>query len=103
MNNIQRMYESNSKVRKWLVKNKFNDLHFFPHTRFSKDVHFNGLSFDGCCSLGDKFILFQVKTNTKPTKEIQIKMKDVSEKSGVILIWFNVVKRKGVEVYPIDL
>jgi len=99
MNNRQKMYASNAKARRWLEANGFVDLHFFPHTRFSKDVHFQGLSFDGCASLGKSFVLFQVKTNCKPTKKVQLKMKEVSLESGVMTIWFNNVKGKSIQVY----
>lgn len=99
MSTRDKMYESNGKIRKWLVLNGFEDLHFFPHTRYSKDVHFKGLSFDGCCSYGKTFVLFQAKTNCKPTKKIQARMEIVTEASGVMLLWCDVVKRKGVQVY----
>ena len=99
MNTRQRMYESNSKARKWLIENEYKDIHFFPHTRFSKDIHFQGLSFDGCASFGKQFVLFQVKTNCKPTKKIQAQMKIASRGSNVILLWVDVVKKKGVQVY----
>jgi hypothetical protein len=92
MNNRQKMYIANSMTRKYLIKNKYKDIHFFPHSRFSKDVHFQGLEFDGCASLGKKFVLFQVKTNLKPTKKIQEKLKKASKESGVILLWFNKIK-----------
>jgi len=98
MSNRTIMYSSNSKARKWLVENGYKDLHFFPHLRFSKDIHFQDLSFDGCASLGTQFVLFQVKTNCKPTKAVQSQMKKIQEASSVKVLWFNKVKGK-LEVY----
>ena len=92
MNTRQRMYESNGKAREWLKENNFEDVHLFPHNRFCKDVHFLGLSFDGCASFERKFVLFQIKTNDKPSKKVQEQMKIASEDSGVILLWLSVVK-----------
>lgn len=93
------MRTNNKKVRRLLESSNFKDIHFFPHSRFSHDIHFQGLSFDGCCSLGKQFVLFQCKSNRKPSKEVQEQMKIASNESGVILLWFNVVDRKGIEVY----
>lgn len=98
MNTRQKMYETNGKARKWLRENGFVDIHLFPHTRYSKDIHFQGLSFDGCASLGKKLALFQIKTNDKPTKKVQAQMKLASNDSGVILIWISVFK-KEIEVW----
>ena len=99
MNNRERMYQSNIKARKWLIDNNFKDIHLFPHTRFSLDVHFQGLSFDGCASFGKRFVLFQIKTNCKPTKKVQEQMKIVSKESNIIILWYNVILRKPIEVY----
>ena len=95
MNNRDKMYIANSATRKWLEKNNYKDIHFFPHTRWSKDVHFQGLSFDGCASLGKQFVLFQVKTNLKPSKKVLNKMKEIEKDSNVKIIWFNKEKGKG--------
>jgi len=46
MNNMQKMRDSNSRIRKALVSLGFSDIVLFPHSRFFKDVwHL----FDGCC------------------------------------------------------
>ena len=92
MNTRERMYETNGKARKWLKENKFVDVHLFPHNRFCKDVHFQGLSFDGCASLEKRFVLFQIKTNEKPSKKIQEQMAIASKESSVVLIWMSIVK-----------
>jgi hypothetical protein len=100
MNKRQKMYITNSLVRKWLEANGYKDLHFFPHNRFSKDVHFQDLSFDGCASLGTQFVLFQCKTNCKPTKKVIEQMAKAEKSSSVKLLWFNKVKGKTeLEVY----
>ena len=100
MNNRNKMYIANSATRKWLEANNYKDIHFFPHTRWSKDIHFQNLSFDGCASIGTRFVLFQIKTNLKPTKKILAQMKKAEKTSFVKLLWFNKVKGKGeIEVY----
>jgi hypothetical protein len=100
MNNRDKMYIANSHAREWLKANGYTDLHFFPHTRFSKDVHFQGLSFDGCASFLKTFVLFQVKTNLKPTKKQTEQMHQIMLFSFVEVLWFNKVDGTGViEVY----
>lgn len=101
MNNRQKMRIATTGAKRWLEKNNYKDIHLFPHTRWSLDVHFQGLEFDGCASLGKQFVLFQVKTNCKPTKQIQEQMKKVEKESYVKMLWFNKVKGSSVmEVYP---
>ena len=92
------MYETNTKARAWLVKNGFTDVHFFPHTRFSKDAHFKGLGWDGIATLNKRLALFQTKTNCGCTKKVKEQMKLASYESSVILIWINAVTRKGLDI-----
>jgi len=99
MNTRDKMRRGNSKVRKLLAEAGFQDIHMFPHTRFSKDLHFLSLSFDGFASLGTKICLFQIKSNCKPSRAIQEQMAKASESSGAYLLWFDVVDREGVKVY----
>lgn len=99
MNNRERMRESNGKVRQWLVDHHFTEIHFFPHTMYSKDVYFLDMGFDGCCSYNKEFVLFQVKTNCKPLKREQSKMFCIFNETGVTPLWFDVVKRIGVVPY----
>lgn len=100
MNNRQKMRIATSGAKRWLEKNNYTDIHLFPHTRWSLDVHFQGLSFDGCASLGKQFVLFQVKTNCKPTKAQLEQMRKAEEDSYVQILWFNKVNGKGaIEVY----
>lgn len=99
VNTRQKMYTSNSKVYKWFSENGFTDVFPFVHTRFSKDAYFQGLSFDGLASKGTQLVLYQIKSNCKPSKKIQNQMALASKNSGVILLWFDVVDRKGVCVY----
>ncbi|MCM8786843.1 MAG: hypothetical protein NC935_02185 [Candidatus Omnitrophica bacterium] len=100
MNNRQKMYLANSLTRGWLEEKGYKDIHFFLHTRYSKDVYFQGLSFDGCASKGKQFVLFQVKTNKKPSKKVLEQMRKASKHSGVILLWFNKLKGEGkINVY----
>ena len=95
-------YSSNSKARKWLIDNGCVDIHIFPMTRFSKDVHIRDLAFDGICRNEDSIILFQVKSNCKPSKKVKIETELLLKKySGVKFIWINCIDRKGIEVYGV--
>lgn len=72
--NRQKMYKTNGLVRKKLIEMGFIDIFFFPHLRFSKDYHINGLGFDAIAwkKEGESsyiLYLFQIKTNCKPSKE----------------------------------
>ena len=103
MSNRTKMYTTNSKARKFLVANGFTDIHFFLHSRFSKDAHFLGLSFDGLATLGNKLALFQTKTNDACTKKVQAMMETGARESGVILIWINAKKRQkdlDITIFP---
>jgi len=98
MNTIKKSYRSNAKIKIWLKKHNYKDIHFFPHTRFIKDVHFQGLDFDGITSLNTTLILFQCKTNCRASKKTIEKYKEVSKKFGIICIWLNCIDRKGIEI-----
>jgi len=97
MNKIKKSYRSNAKIKKWLEKNNYKDIHLFPHTRFIKDVHFQGLNFDGIASKETSLVLFQCKTNCKATKKTIQKYREVSQKYGILCLWLNCIDRKGVE------
>ena len=99
MNKIKKSYRSNAKIKEWLVTNNYKDIHFFPHTKFIKDVHFQKLDFDGIASIDTTLVLFQCKTNCKPTKKMIIKYKEVSKRFGILCIWLNCIDRKGVECF----
>lgn len=98
MTNRTKMWVTNQKARAWLVENGFTDIHFFPHTRFSKDAHFKGLGWDGIATLDKRLALFQTKTNRACTKKTLAQMKLAAAESYVMLIWFNNIKRKGLHI-----
>jgi len=98
INTMHKMSRSNVKARKWMEANGYVDIHFFPHTRWSKDLHFSGLEFDGLASVGTKLVLFQVKSNCKCPKKILEQYEIVSKKFGISCLWFNSIDRKGLEV-----
>lgn len=100
VNKIQKMRVTNMKARAWLKENGFKDIHLFPHTRWSKDVHLDGLEFDGIASLGTQIVLFQIKSNRKPTKETIEKYRKASIKYNALFLWITWIDRKGLRVYP---
>jgi len=94
MSNREKMYKTNSKAKAWLVEEGFTEIHFFPHTRFSKDAFFQGLGWDGLATLGHRLALFQTKTNCACTKKTRQRMKTASDNSGIILLWINYKTKK---------
>ena len=102
MSNRTKMYATNSKAKAWLIANGFTAIHFFPHTRFSKDAYFQGLGWDGIATLDKRLALFQTKTNCKCTKKTLERMKKASYESAVILIWINAITKKGLDVTLIN-
>jgi|GEM_PF-4379252 len=100
MSNMDKMRMTNFKIRKYLTTLKFKNITFFPHTRFSKDLIIDDLGFDGICtSLGNKIVLFQAKTNTKPTKKLMIKYREFSQKYNVMCFYIVRINRKGVFIF----
>jgi len=98
MNKMAKMSRSNVKARRWMEANGYKDITFFSHTRFSKDLHFEGLEFDGLASIGVTLVLFQVKSNCKATKKTIEQYKNVSDRFGIYCVWFNAIDRGGLEV-----
>lgn len=91
MNNRKKMYRANHLVRRWLNEKGYRDIFLFPHTRFFKDIHFRGMSFDGLATTKQgKLALFQIKTNRNPSKPIINKMKELGkELRDIEILWFN--------------
>lgn len=99
MDNYAKMRRSNTKAKVWLVQNGYQNITFFPHTQWQKDLHFEGLDFDGLCSKGIELCLFQTKSNCKISKKMLEDYRNVSKKYSIRCMWINVVDKKGVEVY----
>lgn len=104
MNNYSKMRRSNGKAREWLVNQGFENIHFFPHTRFLKGAHIQDEEFDGMCSdnINCKLILFQIKSNEKISKRKLNKYNNISKRYGIRCLWINVKDRKGVDVVDFE-
>ena len=98
VNTMAKMSRSNVKARRWMEANGYTNIHFFSHTRWSKDLHFENLEFDGRSSINKTLVLFQVKSNKKISKKTLIQYELVSKKFGIKCLWFNAIERKGLEV-----
>lgn len=96
VNNYDKMRRSNSKIKLWLENNGFKNIHFFPHTRFIKDVDIDKLSFDGLATNGSSLILFQCKTNLKPSKRLLEDYEKLEKKYGIKCLFLSNFDRKGV-------
>ena len=92
------MQRTNGKIKTWMTANGYKDITFFPHTRYQKDIHFQGQDFDGIASLGNVLVLFQAKTNTKATKKKIKEYAELSLRMGISCLWINAIDRKGLEV-----
>lgn len=98
MDTYAKMRRSNAKARGFLLNRGFEDVFFFQHTRFLKDLHFQGLEFDGIASFGNKVVLFQIKSNCKASKKTLEQYEKVGDKFNILCLWINIVDRKGIEV-----
>jgi len=101
MNNRQKMYQTNSKIRKVLIKNGFEFLYFFPHLRFQKDYYLDGSDFDALgFKKGEKNIYFmQFKTNCKVPKKELLNYLKIENKYNCKCLWINYIKKEGVFLY----
>ena len=99
VNNYAKMRRSNSKVREWLVEKGYENITFFPHTRWFKDIHIDDFKFDGIATKNSRIILFQVKSNKNPSKKILKGYNKLVREYCVNCIWFNVVDRKDMIIY----
>ena len=94
---------SNVKARNWMLANGYEDIKFFGHSRWSKDLHFQGYEFDGLASLGNTLVLFQVKSNCKATKKLIKGFKQLSNWFGISCLWLNCIDKKGLEINNISV
>lgn len=94
-----KMQRTNGYVRRWLEKNQFEDITFFPHSRFSKDLHINGLEFDGITRKNNTIVFFQCKTNHKISSETLIKYRLFTDLTHCLALWFNKVDYGPLEIY----
>jgi len=95
---MTKMARTNQKIRAWMISSGYEDITFFPHTRYQKDIHFQGESFDGIASLKNTLVLFQAKTNTRATKRVLLDYEEISTRMGISCLWINAIDRKGLEV-----
>ena len=98
VNTRQKMYETNSKVKKYLIDNKWDCIYFFPHLRFIKDYYLDDCGFDAIAWKYCTLHLIQIKTNCKPSKKEIEKYKILERKYDVVCLWIDRVKGK-VNIY----
>lgn len=110
INTRNKMYDTNSKIKKFLVEKGFENLYLFPHMRHIKDWIVDEIGFDAIgWKKGDKRIwLFQFKTNELCPPKIREKFKSLSEKYNCIPVWITVFDKRKltpthsevIECYP---
>ena len=98
--NRQKMYRTNSIIKKRLLQNGFSEIYLFPHLRFSKDYYVEDVGFDAmgwqnidninkkrCC-------FFQFKTgNIKLSKKTRFKYKKYEKKYLCKFFW--IIRDRG--------
>lgn len=99
VNTMRKMSRSNVKIRDWMERNGFTSIQLFGQTRWTKDIRFGDVYFDGIALKNNRVVLFQNKTNCKPTKKEQEQWKYFSFINNCIACWFNVVDYEGVSAY----
>lgn len=97
----QKMYRTNTRIRKFLVEQGFVYLYFCPHLRFQKDYYFERLPFDalGWKEGEKKIYLFQFKTKKKPSKKVLAAYKKLEKKYYIKLRWVTRFKGNKIIVY----
>ena len=97
----QKMYNTNTRIRKFLVEAGFIYLYFCPHLRFQKDYYFKGQPFDAIgWKKGEKKIyLFQFTTKRKPSKKILATYKKLEKEYYVKLRWVTRFKGNKIVMY----
>ena len=98
VNTMQKCSRSNVKARKWMETNGYVDIFYFGHGRWSKDLNFQGLEFDGIASVGNTLVLLQIKSNCRCPKKTLAAYEEVSKRFGIKCIWINVPDRKPIEI-----
>ena len=86
-----------------MLANGYNDIHFFGHSRWTKDLHFQRQEFDGLASLGNTLVLFQVKSNCKAPKKTIKDYEAISNWFGIKCLWINAPNRKPLEVNNVSV
>jgi hypothetical protein len=101
MNTRLKMYETNSFIKKELIKQGFHNLYLFPHLRFIKDYIFEDVGFDAIGWKADdkRIYLMQFKTNEKPSKKMLEKFKAINEKYSCVCLWATKIKKNGVQIF----
>jgi hypothetical protein len=77
----------------------YKNIRFFQHSRFQKDLDIDGLKFDGIATYNSKLVLFQAKSNTKPTREMMFCYKKVAKRYDIMCECMVHTDRKGVRIY----
>jgi len=96
MSNYDKMRRTNRKIKTWLEDNNYKNIHLFPHTRFIKDVTIDKVEFDGICTNNKFLVLFQCKSNRKPSKKLLEVYRKLTGKYGIICLYLSNFDRKGV-------
>jgi len=96
MNTRQRMYKTNSKIKKYLLELGFIHIYLFPHLRFCKDYILENQGFDALgFKIGDKRVyFFQFKTNKKPNKQTLKEYAMLEEEYFIKCLWVNKTKNE---------
>ncbi len=101
MNNRQKMYQTNTAIKKALEKIGFYYIYMCPHLRHQKDIQVDNYSFDAVgFKKNDNFVYFiQFKTNVKPSKKTLIEYSQLERKYTCKTLWVTKITRKGIFMF----
>lgn len=104
INNYSKMRGGNKKIKIWLGKQGYENIHLFPHSRFMKGYNIDNNEFDGVCcdNTNHKLVLFQCKASKvhkKLPKKLAVIYRQIAKDFGIRCLWLNSVDRKGVFCY----
>jgi hypothetical protein len=94
VNSMNKMYDTNSKIKNFLEKKGVTNLYMFPHSRFSKDYIIDEVGFDAIGTLGTSIIFFQFKTNEVCPKKILLQYKELMSTYSCIMCWVTKFDKK---------
>jgi hypothetical protein len=99
MSSYSKMYNTNTKIKKYLRDLQYEFIFHFPHSRFSKDYVVMECGFDAIAWKDGVPWLLQFKTNKKVSQAELERYKKIEEHLHVKCAWINRINRKGIEFY----
>lgn len=88
----KKMYESNARIKKFLVQKGFTEFYSFPHLRWTKDYILQGSAFDAFAWKDGKIWFLQFKTNHKAPKAELAHYQAIQQTHDCMCGWVTTIK-----------